>query len=49
MDFNTGTGYTPKDMVFDSEGRVKLIGGITKMAAAVKSTLGPNGNTVLIE
>jgi chaperonin GroEL len=49
MDFNTGTGYTPKDMVFDSEGRVKLISGITKMAAAVKSTLGPNGNTVLIE
>lgn len=49
MDFNTGTGYTPKDMVFDSEGRVKLISGITKMANAVKSTLGPSGNTVLIE
>lgn len=49
MDFNTGTGYTPKDMAFDSEGRVKLISGITKMAAAVKSTLGPSGNTVLIE
>lgn len=49
MDFNTGTGYTPKDLVFDSEGRKKLISGITKMANAVKSTLGPSGNTVLIE
>ena len=49
MDFNTNTGYTPKDLVFDSEGRKKLISGITKMANAVKSTLGPSGNTVLIE
>lgn len=49
MDFNTNSGYTPKDLVFDSEGRKKLISGITKMANAVKSTLGPSGNTVLIE
>ena len=49
MDFNTNSGYTPKDLVFESEGRKKLISGITKMANAVKSTLGPSGNTVLIE
>ncbi len=41
--------YTPKNMAFGSEGREKLISGITKMANAVKSTLGPSGNTVLIE
>lgn len=42
-------GYSPKDLVFSKEGRSKLISGIQKMAGAVKSTLGPNGNTVLIE
>jgi chaperonin GroEL len=49
MDFRTNSGYTPKDMAFGQEGREKLISGITKMANAVKSTLGPSGNTVLIE
>ena len=39
----------PKDLVFDTEGRDKLIKGITTMAKAVKSTLGPRGKTVLIE
>jgi chaperonin GroEL len=42
-------GYSPKDLRFGSDGREKLIKGVTKMARAVKSTLGPNGNTVLIE
>lgn len=49
MDFRDNSGYTPKNMAFGSEGREKLISGITKMANAVKSTLGPSGNTVLIE
>ena len=39
----------PKDLVFDAEGRDKLISGINTMAKAVKSTLGPRGRTVLIE
>jgi len=39
----------PKDLFFAQEGRLKLISGIKKIAGAVKSTLGPNGNTVLIE
>ena len=43
------TGYAPKDLVFGENGRNKLIDGITKIADAVKSTLGPGGNTVLIE
>jgi chaperonin GroEL len=43
------TGYSPKDLVFGEKGRNKLIDGITKIADAVKSTLGPGGNTVLIE
>jgi len=43
------SGYTPKDLVFGDEGRERLIDGIRKIAAAVKSTLGPGGNTVLIE
>ena len=42
-------GYSPKDLHFADEGRSKLIKGITKMSKAVKSTLGPMGNTVLIE
>lgn len=42
-------GYQPKDLAFDTDGRKKLINGVKKMARAVKSTLGPNGNTVLIE
>jgi len=42
-------GYTPKELHFAKEGQTKLISGITKMADAVKSTLGPMGNTVIIE
>jgi len=42
-------GYLPKDLRFDQDGRQKLIDGIEKIAKAVKSTLGPSGNTVLIE
>ena len=46
---NPGMGYSPKDLHFGSEGRQKLISGIRKISQAVKSTLGPMGNTVLIE
>lgn len=42
-------GYTPKDLAFGQAGRKKLMAGITKIATAVKSTLGPMGNTVLLE
>ena len=42
-------GYSPKDLEFGTDGRDKLISGITKISKAVKSTLGPMGNTVLIE
>ena len=42
-------GYTPKELHFAEEGQTKLISGITKMSNAVKSTLGPMGNTVIIE
>ena len=43
------SGYSPKDLQFGAEGRKKLISGVMKMSRAVKSTLGPSGNTVLIE
>jgi chaperonin GroEL len=43
------TGYSPKDLHFTESARKKLVSGVTKMANAVKSTLGPSGNTVLIE
>jgi len=49
MDFTNNTAYMPKDLQFGQQGRQKLINGVMKMARAVKSTLGPNGNTVLIE
>ncbi len=42
-------GYSPKNLHFDDEGRKKLYSGIEKIASAVKSTLGPSGQTVLIE
>lgn len=42
-------GYTPKNLLFEKEGRDKLYRGIETIAKAVKSTLGPSGQTVLIE
>lgn len=42
-------GFTPKELHFSNEGRTKLINGIRTISQAVKSTLGPRGNTVLIE
>ena len=42
-------GYSPKDLCFGDIGRKKLVSGVTKMSKAVKSTLGPGGNPVLIE
>ena len=45
----SGVGYSPKDLQFGADGRKKLISGVVKMSRAVKSTLGPGGNTVLIE
>jgi chaperonin GroEL len=42
-------GYSPKNLQFDEQGREKLANGVKLMAKAVKSTLGPSGNTVLIE
>ncbi len=41
--------YSPKELLFADYGRLRLVSGIEKIAGAVKSTLGPNGNTVLIE
>jgi chaperonin GroEL len=38
-----------KKLEFGDHARHKLVAGINKMAAAVGSTLGPSGNTVLIE
>lgn len=37
------------ELFFDQEGRDKLISGIVKISRAVKSTLGPLGNTVVLE
>jgi chaperonin GroEL len=45
----TTESYFPKDLLFNDMGRDKLIEGVRKMSSAVKSTLGPRGNTVLIE
>jgi len=42
-------GYIPKDLSFDDQAREKLISGISKISKAVKSTLGPRGQTVIIE
>ena len=42
-------GYSPKNLAFDADARQRLVEGITKISKAVKSTLGPAGQTVLIE
>jgi chaperonin GroEL len=42
-------GYSPKDIRFENDCRSKLIDGVKTISRAVKSTLGPGGNTVLIE
>lgn len=42
-------GYSPKNLAFDEAARKKLLSGISKLSQAVKSTLGPSGQTVLIE
>ncbi|QGH72857.1 MAG: GroEL [Podoviridae sp. ctrTa16] len=42
-------GYSPKDLCFENPGRARLVEGIRKISAAVKSTLGSSGQTVLIE
>jgi chaperonin GroEL len=49
MDFKNESSYLPKSLEFGKKGRDKLIAGVMKMSRAVKSTLGPAGNTVLIE
>jgi len=41
--------FTPKELVFDEEAKLKLKSGISKICNAVKSTLGPAGKTVVIE
>ncbi len=43
------SGYIPKDLAFNEDARTKLTSGISKISNAVKSTLGPQGQTVLIE
>ena len=47
--FQDNSGYTPKDLQFDDSARSLLISGVRQMSQAVKSTLGPSGQTVLIE
>tara|TARA_R110000824_G_scaffold22084_11_gene81419 strand:- start:15316 stop:16962 length:1647 start_codon:yes stop_codon:yes gene_type:complete len=43
------SGFTPKKLEFNDVAREKLVLGIDKIADAVGSTLGPAGQTVLIE
>ncbi len=38
-----------KQLVFESEARAKLLAGVEKLAAAVKSTLGPRGRNAIID
>jgi chaperonin GroEL len=38
-----------KELAYESEARAKLLAGVEKLAAAVKSTLGPRGRTAIID
>ncbi|MDA9302849.1 chaperonin GroEL [bacterium] len=42
-------GYSPKELTIGSESQSKLLHGIEMISSAVKSTLGPMGQTVIIE
>ncbi|MCE9590264.1 MAG: chaperonin GroEL [Planctomycetes bacterium] len=38
-----------KDLVFETDARKSLLSGVTKLAAAVKSTLGPRGRNAVLD
>jgi len=38
-----------KELVFEADARAKLLAGVEKLAAAVRSTLGPRGRTAIID
>ena len=40
---------TPKELLFDEEARVALLKGVSKLAQAVRVTMGPGGQNVVIE
>jgi chaperonin GroEL len=42
-------GYSPKELTIGEESQKKLLHGIEMISSAVKSTLGPMGQTVIIE
>src|SRR5512146_543994 len=39
----------PKQLAFSDDARVKLASGVSKLAAAVKVTLGPKGRNVVLD
>ena len=39
----------PKDLLFDTDARDKILAGVNTLAKAVKATLGPRGRNVLME
>lgn len=49
MNNSSGVGYTPKDLTIGNDSQRKLLKGIRLISGAVKSTLGPMGQTVIIE
>ena len=38
-----------KDLAFDNDARKALLAGVEKLAAAVKSTLGPRGRNAVLD
>ena len=42
-------GYSPKELTIGVDSQKKLLQGISMISSAVKSTLGPMGQTVIIE
>lgn len=42
-------GYSPKELTIGDDSQIKLLHGISMISSAVKSTLGPMGQTVIIE
>ncbi len=39
----------PKQLLYDEDARRKILGGVEKLAAAVKVTLGPSGGNVILD
>src|SRR5438876_5211155 len=49
MDYRKGDPWMAKQLAYSDEARQKLLAGVTKLARAVRSTLGPRGRNAVLD